>query len=369
MTTSSPPPNGMRVFAWIWLGQVVSIFGSNLTNFALGVWVYKTTGSATQFALISFVMSVPGLLVSPLVGALVDRWDRRFSMIFGDGADTLTKVVLALLIWSGGLEVWHIYAILALSSFFHAFQVPAFSASTALLVPKRHLGRASGLVQAGTSGALILAPLSAGFLLDRIGFGGIIGIDLVTATLGILAVATVRIPKPETTEAPAGAGGLLRDATYGWSYLRERRGLPALLGLSAILNFSIGMVHVLLTPMLLSFASAADLGMVLSGASVGMLVGSIVMSTWGGPENRMAGVFGFVALQGGILMVGMMRPSVPLLAAAAFAFMFFTPLVLGCTRAIWQSKIAPGVQGRVFALTRMLALSCLPVASLIAGPL
>lgn len=145
--------------------------------------------------------------------------------------------------------------------------------------------------------------------------------------------------------------------------------LLTLLVLSAFLNFSLGMVQISMTPLVLSFASPAELGIVMASASSGMLVGSLVMSAWGGPERRMRFIRDAVILMAIVLMVGVWRPSVPLLSAAAFVFLFLMPLVSGCTRVIWQSKVAPEVQGRVLAMARMAAISCLPLASLITGPL
>ena len=85
-TTELPAERrGMTAFLVVWAGQVVSALGSNLTGFALAVWIYQQTGSATLFALITLVTTVPGLLLLPFAGALVDRWDRRRAMIVADG--------------------------------------------------------------------------------------------------------------------------------------------------------------------------------------------------------------------------------------------------------------------------------------------
>jgi hypothetical protein len=162
---------------------------------------------------------------------------------------------------------------------------------------------------------------------------------------------------------------LLREAAAGWSFLRRRPGLLGLLLLFAAANFSLGLLQVLLTPLVLGFASTEVLGGVLSVAGTGMLAGSLAMSLWGGPRRRLLGILGGMALQGAIFLLGGLRPNASLIAAAAFVVLFVLPVIEGCSQAIWQTKVAPELQGRVFAARRMVAWSAMPLAYLAAGPL
>ena len=168
----------MRTFSIIWLGQCVSIIGSGLTRFALGLWVYQHTGSVTNFALIALSSILPHLLLSPLAGALVDRWDRRKAMIFSDIGAGLSTLLIAMFFFVNRLEVWHIYLATALSSACGTFQWPAYTAAISLLVPKKNLGRANGMVQFGQAASEILTPILAGVLLVTIRLSGIILIDV-----------------------------------------------------------------------------------------------------------------------------------------------------------------------------------------------
>lgn len=361
---------GMTAFLAIWAGQVVSTLGSSLTGFALGVWVFQRTGSATRFALIALVTTLPGILLAPFAGALVDRWDRRKAMILGDAGAGCTTLILALLFWHGQLELWHIYPLLALGSVFGTLQWPAFTAATTLLVPRDQLGRAAGLTQMGNAVAELAAPVLAGALVVSIGLQGVVLIDFATFLVAVATLLSVRVPRAAATaEGEAGRGSLLREAASGWSYIRQRPGLLSLLGLLAAINLSMGMMQVLLAPMVLSFASAAVLGRVASAAGLGMLAGSLLMSAWGGPSRRVSGILLFLFLQGVMLMVGGLRPSALLIAAAGFVFLFAAPIVLGSSQALWQSKVPPDLQGRVFAVRRMVAWSTLPLGYLLAGPL
>ncbi len=360
----------MAAFLTVWAGQVVSALGTGLTGFALGVWVYERTGSATRFALITLMTTLPGILLSPIAGALVDRWDRRRAMILSDMGAGCATLVLALLFWHDRLELWHIYLLLTLSSAFGSLQWPAFSAATTLLVPREHLGRAAGLAQMGQAVSGLLAPVLAGALVVSIGLKGVLLIDFATFLVSVATLLSVHVPRAEVTaEGLAARGSLLSEAASGWPFIRQRPGLLSLLILLAATNLSMGMMQVLVTPMVLSFTSAAVLGRVLSVAGSGMLVGSLLMSVWGGPARRVSGILGFLLLQGAILVVGGLWPSAILIAAAGFVFMFTMPVLLGCSQALWQSKVEPDLQGRVFAVRRMVAWSTLPLSYLMAGPL
>jgi MFS family permease len=361
-------PRGTAAFLAICGGQMVSLFGTGLTAFALGVWVYQRTGSVTQYSTILLFNVLPAVLLSPVAGALVDRFDRRRVIIASDCAAGLATLTLALLFLSGWLKIWHIYVALSVSSSAQAFRWPALSASMTLLVPGPQLGRASGLMQMGTATAQVLSPLAAGALLAPLGVAGILGIDFMTFLFAVLTLLAVRIPRPA-----AAAGGekesVAGQLAYGWKYLRRHPGLLALLCLFASSNFTMGLLTVMITPLVLSFSSPRVLGTVLSVAAGGLLTGAIVMTLWGGPRRRLAGIGGALLVQGLVLMLGGWRISAPQIAAMAFVFLGCYAVINTCSQALWQSKVEAGVQGRVFATRQMIALSALPLSRLVAGPL
>lgn len=359
-----------KTFLLIWFGQLISLTGSGLTGFALGVWVYQRTGSVTQFALISLFTSLPGIVFSPIAGALVDRWDRKWAMIISDSGASLCTLSVALLLLANRLEVWQIYLAMSISSTFSAFQWPAYSAATTLLVPKQHLGRASGMVQISEAVAQIASPVLAGALMGMIQVQGVILIDFATFLFAVLTLLIARVPRPETTaEGKEGQGSLLQEARYGWTYIRARPGLFGLLLFFATTNFATGIVQVLFTPLVLSFATTAILGLLLSIGGIGFLSGSLAMSIWGGPKRRIYGILGANLMMGIVLFAAGFPPRAWILGMAAFLFFFGLPITNGCSQAIWQSKTAPDVQGRVFAVRRMIAWASLPLAYLTAGPL
>jgi MFS family permease len=360
----------MRTFFVIWSGQLVSTIGSGLTGFALGVWIYQETGSVTLFAMNMLAFAIPNLLVSPFAGAMVDRYDRRWVMILSDTGAGLATLSIAILYMTGNLQVWNIILATAFNSAFSTFQWPAYSAVTTLLVPKEQLGRAGGMVQIGEAMSQLLAPAAAGALFVTVGLGGVIVIDFVTYFLAVLTLLVVRVPSPERSEAgKEGQGSIWKEALYGWTYISARAGLLGLLLVFAAFNFVSGLMMPLIMPMILDMTSAAILGYLVSIVGVGMLAGTLVMSAWGGPKRRIHGVLGFLMLSGFFTSMLGISPLIPVMAVAGFFLMFTMPIINGSSQAIWQSKVDPDVQGRVFSVRRMIAWSMTPLAYIVAGPL
>ncbi len=361
---------GIRNFVFISVGQIVSLIGSGLTSFALGVWVYQSTGSTTLFTLIFLFAEVPGIVILPLAGTLVDRWNRRMVVILSDCGAALCTLAVALLFSAGRLEVWHIYLTALVGSILRTFQWSAYSASVALLVPNQHLGRANGVMYLWYTVGAVVSPVVAGSLVAVIHIQGVALIDIATFLFAIIILLFISIPQPQTSaEGKKAKGTFWQEAAYGWVFLIQNPGLLGVAIYFSVVTFALYLAHVLLTPLVLSFASARVLGVVLSVAATGGVLGGISMSAWGGPKRRVLGVFGLGLLQGIVLLLVGARANVWLIAPAAFALVFCYPIAQGSNKAIFQSKVAPDVQGRVFAVSDMIANITKPLAYLLAGPL
>jgi len=332
--------------------------------------VFQETGSATQLAGILLASQVPQLLFTPIAGALVDRWDRRWAMILSDAGAGLGTLVIATLLALDSLEIWHLYIVLGVSGIFQSFQWPAYSAATSLLVPKDDYTRAAGLVQLAEALGQVVAPALAGVLLVTGGLTVVIAVDVVTFVFAVATLLFVRFPRPEVSEeGKEAAGSLLSEARFGLTYIRRRRGLLVLLVYFAALNLVFGFMGVVIFPLILGFASEQALGSVVSLGAVGMVIGSIIMSTWKRPQRLVRGMM--IAIVGlGIGLIGMgLRPSLLLATAAAFVCFFAIPFGNGFSQALWQRKVHPDVQGRVFAVRRTLGQFTGPLALVAAGPL
>ncbi len=362
------PSYGMRLYLVLWLGQLLSTLGTSLGSFSLGVWVFQKTGSATSFALIAVIAGVISLVLAPVSGALADRWNRRKIMLFSNLGSAVMTVALASLMLTGRLQFWHVYPFVCVMVALTVLQGPALTASISLLVPSQQLVRAAGMSQAARASTGIVGPFAAGILVSAIGFSGVIYVDCATFLFAAATVLLVPIPNPaRTTEARQSS--LLRDLGVGWTYLRGQRGLFALLSMYTLTNFCMAIVGVLLTPLILSFATPVELGSVNSAAAGGVLLGGLALSFWGGPRNRVWTIFAILVFQGCLLFLGGLEPSIPLIVLATFLFMLTAPIIAGSNQAILQAKVAPEVQGRVFGIAAFIVACTTPFAAGIAGPL
>lgn len=373
MNPNHTPPKNMRTFFIIWTGQFISVLGSGLTSFALGVWIYDRTGQATPFALTALFATVPALVLMPIAGSFADRYSRRWIMIAADTGSALVTAVTFVLLFFGDLQVWHIYTLAFFNSAFSAFQEPAYSASITMLVPKQHLARASSIAQMGQAISVILTPLMAGALYGLVGLNGIILIDAVTYFFAIGALLIVRIPQPKRVTEPTSQeeeASVWREAAFGWRYLRALPGLFGLLLYFASVNFFLSFSNVLSGPLVLSYGTATDFGVVQMVAGISMLVGSLVMSAWGGPKTgKVPALIGFIALSATGLLISGLRPNTVVISLGRVLLLVFIPFAAALSQAVFQVKIPPDVQGRVFAIRGMIARSISPLAYILSGPL
>jgi len=375
----------MRAFWLIWIGQLVSLLGSGMTQFAITLWAYRVTGSATALALIGVFFLTPLLVMSPVVGVMVDRHDRKLMMMLSDLAAGLTTVAIFALYLAGRLEVWHLYVTAAVNGVFQGFQWPAYSAALSTMIPKSEYVRANSLMEIVGPGSGIVAPMLAGAVIglgDARGFDGfraILAFDILSFGAAIGALLFVHIPAPpRSADGPDAGAGWWAEATHGLRYILARPELLGLQGVFLVGNLLFNMTEgTLLAPLLLArtgsnawiFGSAQAVG------SVGTVVGGLVVGAWGGFRRRVHGVLAgwAAAFAFGAVLVGLGRPEPPwmlgLWAVGIFVAGAMAPLINGSNQAIWMAKVAPGVQGRVFAARRLIAWIASPLAALIAGPL
>jgi MFS family permease len=290
-------------------------------------------------------------------------------MLGADAAAGVATLLIVVLFFTDTLELWHVYLLIGVGAAANTFQVPAWMAAVPLLVPKRHLGRANGLVQLNEGVSLIVAPAVAGTLLATTGLGGVLLADVVTFAVGVITLTFVRFPRPKTTEETAATGSLRGDIAVAWSYLTKRVGLLWLLFIYAAVNFVFSMVFVLLIPLVLSFASEAAAGAILTIGGVGIVIASLGVSAWGVPRRKVAAVMIGIFADGIFLAITGWRAALIPIAVGAILMFANGTVVNAASQVIWQTKVAPAIQGRVFALRRMLAQLISPLAILLAGPL
>ncbi|MFE9561567.1 amino acid adenylation domain-containing protein [Streptomyces sp. NPDC006487] len=356
----------MGRFLAIATGQQLSMIGSALTEFALPIWIYLQTGSLFQLGMLAAFGLVPGIVVAPLAGAIVDRGDRRRVMLWGDVAAGLTQAALLALYLGDSLEIWHCYVMISLLSAALAFQRVAWGSAVPQLVPKRFLGRANGVVQMAFGLAQFLVPLIAVGILHVIGLGGILVFDVVSYLVATGVTLAVRFPDVMAATRRESVGAEIRA---GFQRALGSRHFRAMLFWFAALNIFLSPLFLLITPLVLSFSSTAAAGWVSTAAGLGAVLGGLTLLVWGGPRRmRLRGVLlAALGLAAACVVTGL-RPSVTVVAAGAFGMTYGLALLNGIYATVIQTKVPMRFHGRVIAVNTLVAWSTLPIGFALVAP-
>lgn len=361
-------------FFTIWSVQSLSLLGSQLVQFALIWYLTVETGSATVLAIASLVGLGPQVLLGPIIGTLVDRWNRRIILMIADGIVALATIVLAIIFAAGQIQIWHIYTLMFVRSFAGSFHWSAMAASTSLMVPKEHLSRIQGMNQLLQGGLnIISAPLGA-LLLGFLPMQGVLGIDVITALIAILPLFFIPIPQPKNTAAANGEKNTVWvDLKAGLKYTISWPGLLILMVAATLINMVLSVAFTLM-PILVTKhfgGGALQLGWIESSAGVGMLVGGLLLSVWGGFKKRIYTSFmGLMILGSGAMFLGFIPGTLFTVAVAVVLIIGIAlPLVNGPVHAVLQAVVAPEMQGRVFTLLQSAATAMMPIGLLFAGPM
>ena len=356
----------------VWVGQLVSLLGSSMTLFALTIWIWQSTGKATNLALMIVASFGPAVLLAPIAGVVVDRWKRKTVLILSDLCCALAIVAIYALWSAGQLQPWQLYLASAFAGGSQAFQVPALSAAITMMVPKDQLARANGLLSLAQTSSSVAAPLLAGLLLALIGVRGILILDIISFIFGVATLMIARIPEPARTQGRNESSSLWSGALFGLRFISER---PSLLGLLSTLftaNIFRTMCLVVLPVMILARTGNDNvaLGVVQAAVGMGGVAGGLILTTWGGPRRLVLGMLVGILGSGlfGRFFMGLSQ-SLPMWAIFGFLGGLFSPFVNACNQAIWQAKVSPETQGRVFAARMFVAQISVPVALLAAGPI
>lgn len=374
METKNPknPLSGMKGFTLVWAGQLVSMLASQMTNFALTLWIYEQTESATAMAILQVCFILPFLLLSPIAGALVDRHDRKLMMAISDFGAVLSTVGILILHATGNLEFWHLYVAGVINGIGNTFQWPAYSAAISTMIPKEQYSRANGMMALIGAGPGVISPLLAGALLPILGLTGIMTIDVTTFLLALLALFVVHIPAPEkTVEGQAAKPNLWSESLYGFKYILQR---PSLLGLQLLFfggNLFVGIAFAVFAPMILARTGSDStiFGAVQSAGAIGGVAGGLIMSAWAGFKKKSYGViFGWMTWGVAFMFLGF-GSTIWIWAPIMVIQSIIGNVIDASNQTIWQSKVAPDAQGRVFSARRLIAWLAQPISPIIGGTL
>lgn len=365
---------GMKTFLIIWFGQFISLMGTAMTRFALLIWAYQQTGDATTLALLGFFSFGSYVLASPLAGIWVDRWDKRTVLIMSDVGSGIMTLGMLSLYAAGNLQIWHLYVAETLVGIFDAFQIPAYSVATSVLVPKSAYSRTNGLRAVAFHGSKIAAPFIAGTLMVFIDIDGVMLIDVVTFLVAVGTLLVIKIPRPaESKDGMEARGNVWQEMKFGFRYIYQRPGLRGLLLIFMGINFIATLTYLGILPAMILARSGQDelaLASVQGALGFGGFLGGVIVSVWAGTKRKIHMMYGWCAVSFllGDFMFAIGRDT-PVWVFAALSAAIFIPGITSANRAIWQAKVAPDVQGRVLSVKATLEESLMPIAFLVAGPI
>ena len=360
----------MKTFMVIWFGQFISMLGSALSAFGLGIWIFQKTGSAASFAMSAVCTVLPALLFVPFAGSIADRKKRKAIILLTDSIDAFLKILIVTLLIFNKLELWMVYPLVFISGTLGAFQNPAFGASIPMLVPSDKLTRANGLLQFSSAIQNLLAPVIAGFLYPLIELKGLFIIDFVSFFFALASIAFIKIPQPlieKTKDSLVLAA--LKDLKYAWKYLIQKEGLMQLIVFFAFLNFIANLSMILLGPLMMSVYNSQAYGNVQAGIGLAMLLGGLCSSLIPDTKNKIKRILLILSLCSiGPIISGTTLNRI-IITGGFFIFMFPVPYVNTLLMSIFQIKIERNVLGRVGALMTAILAAITPIAYLCAGPL
>jgi len=361
--------SGMKLFYFVLFGQAISLLGSTLTNFGLGVWAYELSNDVTDFTMIAIASTLPGLVLGPFIGTLIDRVKRKTILIIAQAGSAIVTIILAGLYWADQLQVWHIIAIVPVASVCATMLQVGFTSCISLVVPKDQLSKANGMMGLGFGSVQLAGPLLAGLAIDQVGMRGVFIFDIVTFCIGLMSIAIAILPTPaiDPNKEKFTLSHLYLDLREAYHYMKEKKGILGGLYVFTLIWFNVSIVQVLFLPLILGLGTRTDLGFVQSMGGVGTVVGGILMVVWKGASRQILAILGaslFIALS---LIVIPIAQQIWLLAAGAFIVMAAAPIAAASSQTLWQKKIEASYQGRVFSLRNTIMKSAQPLAFLCAG--
>lgn len=363
-----------RTLYIILLTQALSMIGSRISGLAVGFEVFAQTGLATTLTLVAFFGILPSLLAAGFAGVLSDRWDRRKILMLSDAGQAVATVFLMFSFATGSFQVWHLYAVTLAQSIFGAFQWPAMAASVTMLVPDEHRDRANMIQQLTGPLAGIIAPPIAGVVFAIMGVTGAIAIDLITFLVAVGVMMVVAIPQPKRKEHDDSKKSVWRDMVSGFQILWDMKPLLILALLMTVVTSVLNGILTLLTPYLLTRLGSGNdaeaiTGVLLAVMNISALVGGVTMAMWGNIKNRMRAITIALSLMALMVVALGAARTAPVLGVVLFVMMLPMTTANALVFSMLQAKIAPDVQGRVFAAVSQIAQVLMPFAFLVVGPL
>ncbi|MBO4359874.1 MAG: MFS transporter [Eubacteriaceae bacterium] len=359
--------NELKDFYVLWSTQSLSQLGSAMTAFALTLWLYEKTGSALSTAALTICTYSPYVIMSIFAGALTDRLNKKRTMLFCDALAAASTVAIYILYRTGGLSIWHLYAINALSGLMNTVQQPASEVAYTLVIPKEHYHRTSGLMALSRSAISIGNPILASALYGLAGLGAVIAVDLASFAAAfvslLLWVRIPEMPREETREA-----GMLKMAREGLAFLRDTPLILHLILFMAGVNFVASAFDAVLPALVIPVRGTSALGIVSSCSGIAMVMGSLAATAMGKPRDRVRVVYLTMLFSLGTenFLLAFSR-STPVWCAAQVLGWILVPVMNASMNVILRNTIPVELQGRVFACRNTFQFFTIPLGLAFGG--
>jgi MFS family permease len=368
----NPKKINAKTFHILLFGQSISLLGTGMTRFAVMIWAYEQTRSATALALLGFFTCITYIIASPFAGVLVDRLPRRKVMFLADLSAGLMTAMLLVIGVTGELQLWHLYLAVGLAGVFEAFQEPAFTSTVSLLVPKDEYTRSNGMLGMGRSVARMLAPVFAGLVQPVWGLNAVLYIDIVTMTIAVLGLLFIHIPAPPASAVGIeSSGGFWRELRFGIGFIFSHAGLRNLtLSFFMVNLFATLTYFAVLSPMILARTGGDEtaLGIVRTAMGIGGITGGALIVACRSPRRKARMYLLVTGLSFLICDAGMAASrSIAGWAIAGFLAELTIPFIVSPYFALWQEIVPPDVQGRVFSIREMFQVASQPIGFLLGG--
>lgn len=358
-----------RKFLILWSGQFVSVLGSELTAFAIGVWIYQQSSSLSRYAIFSVLSLFPVFFLAPLSGVIIDRVNRRLAILMSDLGTAICILTIFFLSFYNKLEIWHIYIILPVTAVFSSMLRPAYEAAIAQLVPDNRLGRANGLYQLSESVPEIVCPLLGSLILFNIGLHGVVLTDFITFIVGIACTLSISLPDLHQVgqRTPLTAKSILSDLIEAVECLKEEKGLSGFFACLVLISFLVAVGRIVFIPYILSFAPKSMLGVYLAIGGGAMVATSVLISYFGHPKRLVNGIGKAMILLGFGIILLCCRTSAMIFCSGIICLYAGLALYFSYSITFWQLKIEKIKQGRILAFRISLSnLACI-LAYLLTG--
>jgi MFS transporter, DHA3 family, macrolide efflux protein len=354
----------MKKYLFLLFFIVTSLLGTAITEFSLGIWTLKNSDSTFNYILISFCAIAPQVLLSPFIGSVIDRWNKKAIIVLGQLFAGVGSLVLMFLFKFESLEIWHIIAIALINSIANGFAYQAFYVSTISLVPRNQLSKAKGWEQTGFGLVTLLGPVLAPFIYKFIDMNGVFLLDVVTFSVSVLVFLFVKIGfKAEKTEKLKFG----KDAKLVWQFIRSEEGFLPLLGFFFILNLSMGGLSIMFTPLVLDFADESTLGVIMSLDGVGMLLGGVVVGILAGTKKPIRTVFNISLIIAVMIMGVALKLNAYTLGISVIVVMTCNSVVNAMDNTFWQTIVPDELQGRVSGYRMLIIGGIIPFSYLVSG--